>query len=73
MVTHTTKAVCLRGILCAQLLAPVTSAWLLDTNYKPNLYMCICTVRLEIIIMPFPPLIRYHGITRGSNYTNHQE
>ena len=35
--------------------------------------MCICTVSLEVIIMQFQPLKQYHGIRRGSNYTNHQE
>ena len=35
--------------------------------------MCICTVSLEIIIMQFQPLKQYHGIRRGSTYTNRWE
>ena len=35
--------------------------------------MCICTVILEVIIMQFQPLKQYHGIRRGSTYTNRWE
>ena len=35
--------------------------------------MCICTVSLEVIIMQFQPLKQYHGIRRGSTYTNYWE